>query len=74
MNKKELDKVSEEVSRHLKDAKVSQDIINQITYRLAVDNPTSPWWVLVLKVLAYAIGLVLAGFGTTAAAATLFIH
>lgn len=31
----------------------------------------SPWWVIVLKVLAYAIGLVLGGYGTTAAAATL---
>ena len=31
------------------------------------------WWVIVLKVLAYAIGLILAGFGTTAAAATLHI-
>lgn len=31
----------------------------------------SPWWVVVLKVLAYAIGLILAGYGTTAAAATL---
>lgn len=31
----------------------------------------SPWWVVVLKVLAYAIGLLLAGYGTTAAAQTL---
>lgn len=33
----------------------------------------SPWWVIVLKVLAYAIGLLLAGYGTSAAAQTL-IH
>lgn len=33
----------------------------------------TPWWVIALKVLAYAIGLILAGFGTTAAAATV-IH
>lgn len=26
-----------------------------------------PWWVIVLKVLAYAIGLLLAGVGTTTA-------
>lgn len=31
----------------------------------------SPWWVVLLKVLAYAIGLLLAGYGTTAAAQSL---
>lgn len=31
----------------------------------------TPWWVIVLKVLAYAIGLILAGVGTTTACATL---
>lgn len=31
------------------------------------------WWVIALKVLAYLIGLLLAGYGT-ANAATLFIH
>ena len=28
------------------------------------------WWVVLLKVLAYAIGLILAGYGTTAVALT----
>lgn len=39
----------------------------------ALDNADdSPkWWVVLLKVLAYAIGLLLAGYGTTAAAMTL---
>lgn len=32
-----------------------------------------PWWVIVLKTLAYLIGLLLAGYGTTAAAQTLLI-
>lgn len=27
-----------------------------------------PWWVIVLKVVAYAIGLILAGMGTAEAA------
>lgn len=27
-----------------------------------------PWWVIVLKVIAYAIGLILAGMGTVNAA------
>ena len=30
-------------------------------------NDSPKWWVVVLKVLAYAIGLILAGYGTTAA-------
>lgn len=37
----------------------------------ATDTPK--WWVVLLKVLAYAIGLLLAGYGTTAAAQTI-IH
>ncbi len=32
-------------------------------------NIDDPWWVIVLKVVAYAIGLLLAGMGTTSAAA-----
>lgn len=35
------------------------------------DDDTPKWWVVLLKVLAYAIGLILAGYGTTAAAMTL---
>lgn len=40
-----------------------------------LDDPTTdkekqPWWVVALKVLAYLIGLLLAGYGTPAAAAT----
>lgn len=33
----------------------------------------TPWWVIVLKTLAYLIGLLLAGYGTSAAAQTLFM-
>lgn len=36
-------------------------------------DPNKKWWVIVLKVLAYLIGLLLAGVGT-ANAATLLIH
>lgn len=32
------------------------------------DNKKDPWWVIVLKALAYIIGLILAGIGTTASA------
>lgn len=35
------------------------------------DDDSPKWWVVLLKVLAYAIGLILAGYGTTAAAMTL---
>lgn len=28
----------------------------------------SPWWVVLLKVIAYAIGLILAGYGSSLAA------
>lgn len=38
-----------------------------------VSSQVSPWWVLVLKVLMYALGLILAGYGTTAAACNLNI-
>ena len=31
-------------------------------------NPSSPWWVIILKVLAYAIGLILAALGLPEAA------
>lgn len=30
-----------------------------------------PWWVIVVKVLVYAAGLFLAGYGTTSAAMTI---
>lgn len=34
--------------------------------KVSIDDP---WWVIVLKVVAYAIGLLLAGMGTASAAA-----
>lgn len=32
------------------------------------DSEKSPWWIIVLKVVAYALGLILAGYGTATAA------
>ena len=52
--------------------KEAEQILDEINAILA-SGTGSKWWVIVLKVLAYAIGLILAGFGTTAAAATLHI-
>lgn len=73
MKKKDLDRITSQVQQSLIDARVSQDVINALVFKIAKDNPSTPWWVVVLKVLAYAIGLILAGYGTTAAAATLFL-
>lgn len=58
-----LDSPSEAKSEDLK-ATLSE-IINVLD-----KGDKSPWWVIVLKILAYAIGLILAGYGTTAAAMT----
>ena len=44
-----------------------------ISKLLAASPASSPWWVILLKVLAYAIGLIVAGYSTTAAAMTLFV-
>lgn len=40
---------------------------------LASSKNATPWWVIVLKTLAYLIGLLLAGYGTSAAAQTMFM-
>ena len=45
-----------------------EDVLDSLQ---AVSSQASPWWVVVLKILAYAIGLLLAGYGTSAAAQTL---
>lgn len=40
---------------------------------LSASPAASPWWVILLKVIAYAIGLIVAGYSTTATAMTLFV-
>ena len=52
------------------DPEVGEQIIAALTE--AAKNAT-PWWVIALKTLAYLIGLVLAGYGTTAAAQTFLL-
>lgn len=49
-----------------------QSQIETIVEQVAEENPGTPWWVIALKVIAYAIGIILAGYGT-AAAATVYI-
>lgn len=53
--------------------KVSDEVINQIlanpkAVKDAKIEVSDPWWVIALKVLAYLIGLLLAGVGTAEAA------
>lgn len=43
-----------------------REIVDELNAALQ-DEDTPKWWVVVLKVLAYAIGLILAGYGTSLA-------
>lgn len=37
------------------------------------NGENEPWWVIVLKIVAYAIGLIIGGIGTTASAQMLHV-
>lgn len=51
---------------------LSEDEIRQIAQNPdAKVDISDPWWVIVLKVVAYLIGLILAGVGTAQAATIL---
>ena len=56
----------------LTDTQLPQAKIETIVEKVAEENPGTPWWVIALKVIAYAIGIILAGYGT-AAAATVYL-
>lgn len=49
------------------DPQVAEQILD--AFSVAAKNVT-PWWVIALKTVAYLIGLLLAGYGTSAAAQT----
>ena len=72
--KKKITIAVDEAKRILKEKDVreeeAQEIMDMLTGE-AGDVP--PWWVVVLKTLAYLIGLLLAGYGTSAAAQTLLM-
>lgn len=51
---------------HLNTSQIGTDMETKI-------QPKDPWWVIVLKTLAYLIGLLLAGIGTASAAAMMNI-
>lgn len=52
----------------LEDTNMCSSEINSVIDKVSDDNPDTPWWVIVLKVIAYAIGILLAGYGTASAA------
>lgn len=68
MNKSQLNIVNQTLKAT--DITFTQSEIEDIIKAVETANPSSPWWVILLKVIAYAIGLVLGGFATTASAAT----
>lgn len=51
------------------DSAVANNVLRELE---DATNSASPWWVIALKTLAYLIGLLLAGYGTSAAAMTIF--
>ena len=46
------------------------ELLNQLQKAIAEDD-SPKWWITLLKIIAYAIGLILAGYGTTTAALVL---
>lgn len=52
-------------------SKFSKTELASVVESIADDVPAEKWWVIALKVLAYLIGLLLAGVGTAEAATTL---
>lgn len=73
MKSKEINSLLNRAAAALSGASTSEEQRRTLAdIRAALQQETgNPWWVIALKVLAYAIGLILAGYGTTAAAATL---
>ena len=53
--------------------RASDDELPKILEELGISLPSTSWWLVVLKIILYGLGLVLAGVGTSAAAQTLNI-
>lgn len=49
------------------------DDLPELLKKLGIVIPSSTWWLKVIKVLIYALGIFLAGVGTTASAMNLFL-
>ena len=66
-------KILQSVKTHLKaETSIPEVQIESLVDSISDENPDTPWWVIALKVIAYAIGIILAGYGT-AAAATVYL-
>lgn len=62
-------KILQSVKTHLKaETSIPEVQIESLVDSISDENPNTPWWVIVLKVVAYAIGIILAGYGTASAA------
>lgn len=70
MTNKDKERIMSALAIKLK-GKMSVDEIGQLVDDVQQMDSGQPWWHILLKVLAYAIGLILAGYGTTAAAMTI---
>lgn len=72
MSNKKINSAIAQAEAVLQGENVSPESIQRVASLLtAVSKEADPWWVIVLKTLAYLIGLILAGMGTPAAACIL---
>lgn len=74
MSKNKL-KVTVDVARQIIESNADctqKQLQNTLDALQECSESASPWWIVVLKVLAYAIGLLLAGYGTASAACVMF--
>lgn len=72
MNKKQKQLVLNALQKNeALNSKFSKTELASVVDNIADDVPAEKWWVIALKVLAYLIGLLLAGVGTAEAATTL---
>lgn len=73
MNKKQKQLVLGALQKNeVLNSKFSKTELASVVESIADEVPAEKWWVIALKVLAYLIGLLLAGVGT-AEAATIFL-
>lgn len=72
--KKDIKLAIGKAEKILHDSNISEAEANNVLMQLkAASEDAEPWYVILLKVLAYLIGLLLAGMGT-ASAATMVIR
>lgn len=72
MSNKKINSAIAQAEAVLQGEHVSPESVQRVASLLtAVSKGADPWWVLVLKTLAYLIGLILAGMGTPEAACIL---